>query len=127
PLAPRPRRAGVLVGERDAPRARRPTDVVLVALALLTSGGMTLGAPGPGALDTATQRFVQALPGLFGWFWETAYDVLFLWAIVLIAVPIAARKRTRMLVGELLAVAITFIVGSAVAGLHGVSGCESVP
>jgi len=110
----------------DAPRARRPTDVVLVALALLTIGGMTLVAPGPGALDTATQRFVQALPGLFGWFWETAYDVLFLWAIVLIAVPIAARKRTRMLVGELLAVAITFIVGSAVAGLAGVSGSESV-
>jgi len=110
----------------DAPRARRPTDVVLVALALLTIGGMTLVAPGPGALDTATQRFVQALPGLFGWFWETAYDVLFLWAIVLIAIPIAARKRTRMLVGELLAVAITFIVGSAVAGLAGVSGSESV-
>lgn len=110
----------------DAPRARRPTDVVLVALALLTIGGMTLVAPGPGALDTATQRFVQALPGLFGWFWETAYDVLFLWAIVLIAIPIVARKRTRMLVGELLAVAITFIVGSAVAGLVGVSGSESV-
>src|SRR6478672_1956044 len=110
----------------DAPRARRPTDVVLVTLALLTIGGMTLVAPGPGALDTATQRFVQALPGLFGWFWETAYDVLFLWAIVLIAVPIAARKRTRMLVGELLAVAITFIVGSAVAGLAGVSGSESI-
>ncbi len=110
----------------DAPRARRPTDVVLVALALLTIGGMTLVAPGPGALDTATQRFVQALPGLFGWFWETAYDVLFLWAIVLIAIPIAARKRTRMLVGEFLAVAITFIVGSAAAGLAGVSGSESV-
>src|SRR6476469_115309 len=52
----------------DAPRARRPTDVVLGALALLTIGGMTLVAPGPGALDTATQRFVQELPGLFGWF-----------------------------------------------------------
>src|SRR3954470_20592020 len=91
----------------DAPRARQPTDVVLVALALLTIGGMTLVAPGPGHLDTATQQFVQALPGLFGWFWETAYGVLFVWAIVLIAIPIAARKRTRMLVGELLAVAIT--------------------
>ena len=110
----------------DAPRARRPTDVVLVALALLTIGGMALVAPGPGALDTASQRLVQALPGLFGWFWETAYDVLFMWAVVLIAIPIAARKRTRMLVGELLAVAITFIVGSAVAGLAGVSGSESV-
>jgi uncharacterized membrane protein YbhN (UPF0104 family) len=110
----------------DAPRARRPTDVVLVVLALVTIGGMTLVAPGPGHLDAATQRFVQALPGLLGWFWETAYDVLFAWAIVLIAIPIAARKRTRMLVGEMLAVGITFIVGSAVAGLAGVSGSESV-
>src|SRR6478735_3032611 len=110
----------------DAPRARRPTDVVLVALALLAIGGMTLVAPGPGHLDAAAEQFVQALPGLFGWFWEAAYDVLFIWAIVLIAIPIAARKRTRMLVGEVLAVGITFIVGAAAAGLAGVSGSESV-
>jgi len=110
----------------DAPRARRPTDVVLVVLALVTIGGMTLVAPGPGHLDAAAQEFIQALPGLLGWFWETAYDVLFVWAIVLIAIPIAARRRTRMLVGELLALGITFIVGSAVAGLAGVSGSESV-
>ena len=38
----------------DAPRARRPTDVVLVVLALVTIGGMTLVAPGPGHLDAAT-------------------------------------------------------------------------
>jgi len=100
--------------------------VMLVALTLLVIGGMTLVAPGPGHLDTATQRFVQALPGLFGWFWEPAYDALFLWTIVLVAIPIVARKRTRMLVGELLAAGITFVVGSAVAGLAGVSGSESV-
>src|ERR1041385_65606 len=111
----------------DAPLARRPTDLVLGALALLTIAGMTLVAPGPGHLDIATQQFVRSLPGLFGWFWETAYDVLFLWAIVLIAIPIAARRRTRMLVGELSAAALTFLVGSAVAGLAGVSGSERVP
>jgi len=110
----------------DAPLARRPTDLVLVTLALLTIAGMTLVAPGPGHLDTATQQFVRSLPGLFGWFWESAYDVLFLWAIVLIAIPIAARRRTRMLVGELSAAALTFLVGSAVAALAGVSGSESI-
>jgi uncharacterized membrane protein YbhN (UPF0104 family) len=134
--APEPRRPGlralrdldvrVFSSASDAPRARRPTDVVLVVLALLTIGGMTLVAPGPGSLDTATQQFVRALPGLFGWFWETAYDVLFVWALVLIAVPIAARKRTRMLVGELLAMGITFLIGAAVAALAGVSGSESI-
>lgn len=134
--APTPGRSGprsvrdvdvrVFSSASDAPRARRPTDAVLVALALLTIGGMTLVAPGPGALDAATQQFVKTLPGLFGWFWETAYDLLFIWAIVLIAIPIAARKRTRMLVGESLAVAVTFVVGSAVAGIAGVAGSESV-
>src|SRR3954465_11673066 len=94
----------------EAPGARRPTDGRLVALTLLVIGGMTLVAPGPGHLDTATQRFVQALPGLFGWVWEPAYDALFLWTIVLVAIPIVARKRTRMLVGELLAAGITFVV-----------------
>src|SRR4051794_25755367 len=85
----------------DAPRARRPTDVMLVALTLLVIGGMTLVAPGPGHLDTATQRFVQALPGLFGWFWEPAYDALFLWTIVLVPIPIVALMGTRMLLGEI--------------------------
>lgn len=110
----------------DAPLARRPTDVVLLALALVTIGLLTLVAPGPSHLDAATQQFIQSLPGLFGWFWESAYDLLFIWAIVLIAVPIAARKRTRMLVGELLAVGITVVVGTAVAGLAGVSGADSI-
>src|SRR3954469_4515157 len=110
----------------DAPRARRPTDVVLVVLALVTIGGMTLVAPGPGHLDDATQQFVRSLPGLFGWFWEIAYDLLIIWAVVLIAVPIVARKRTSMLVGELVAVAITCVVGATAAAIAGVSASESM-
>src|SRR3954452_17487510 len=110
----------------DAPRARRPTDVVLVVLALVTIGGMTLVAPGPGHLDDATQQFVRSLPGLFGWFCEIAYDLLIIWAVVLIAVPIVARKRTSMLVGELLAVAITCVVGATAAAIAGVSASESM-
>ena len=110
----------------DAPRARRPTDVVLVVLAVLVLGLLTLVAPGPGELDRATQQFLTSLPGLFGWFWETAYDLLFVWAAVLIAVPIVARKRTRMLVGELLAVSLTFLFGVAVSALAGVSGADGL-
>src|SRR4051794_38623394 len=110
----------------DAPRARRPTDVVLVVLALVTIGGMTLVAPGPGHLDDATQQFVRSLPGLFGWFWEIAYDLLIIWAVVLLAVPIVARKRTSMLVGELLAVAITCVVGATAAAIAGVSASETM-
>src|SRR3954447_17207284 len=60
----------------DAPRARRAGDPALGGPALVTIGGMTLAASGPGHLDDATQQFVRSLPGLFGWFWEIAYDLL---------------------------------------------------
>jgi uncharacterized membrane protein YbhN (UPF0104 family) len=110
----------------DAPRARRPTDVVLVALAVIVLGLLLFVAPGPGGLDRTTQQFVTSLPGLFGWFWEIAYDALFVWAAVLIAVPIVARKRTRMLVGELLATSLTLVFGVAVSALAGVSGAEGL-
>ena len=110
----------------DAPRARRPTDVVLVALALIVIGLITIVAPGPGQLDRTTQQFLTSLPGLFGWFWETAYDVLFVWAVVLIAIPIVARKRTRMLIGELLAAALTFLFGAAVSAFAGVPGADGL-
>ena len=110
----------------DAPRARRPTDVVLVALAVVVLGLLLLVAPGPGELDRTTEQFVTSLPGLFGWFWETAYDALFVWAAVLIAVPIVARKRTRMLVGEVLAASLTLLLGVAVSALAGVSGVEGL-
>ena len=66
------------------------------------------------------------MPGLFGWFWEIAYDLLFVWAAALIVIPILARKRTRMLVGELLAAGLTFLFGVAVSALAGVSGADGL-
>jgi uncharacterized membrane protein YbhN (UPF0104 family)/tRNA A-37 threonylcarbamoyl transferase component Bud32 len=87
----------------DAPRSRRPTDVVLLALAVLTVVVVTFPAPGPTSIDSLVTGLVKALPGLFGWFWEIAYDLLIAWTLVLIALALFARGRKRLLLEEVLA------------------------
>ena len=44
----------------DAPRARRPTDVVLLVLAIVVIMVLSFAAPGPGRLDQAVVSFVKA-------------------------------------------------------------------
>jgi hypothetical protein len=60
------RLAGVRIfsSASDAPRSRRPTDGLLLAIA----GGVVLSfsAPGPTAFDTAASDLVAQLPGLAG-------------------------------------------------------------
>jgi hypothetical protein len=87
----------------DAPRSRRPTDVVLLALAVLTVVVLTFPAPGPTSVDSLVTGLVQALPGLFGWFWEISYDLLIAWMLVLVALALFARGRRRLLLDEMLA------------------------
>jgi uncharacterized membrane protein YbhN (UPF0104 family) len=77
--------------------------VVLLALSVLTVGVLTIPAPGPTSIDSLVTGLVQALPGLFGWFWEICYDLLIAWTLVLIVVALVARGRKRLLVEELLA------------------------
>ena len=90
----------------DAPRSRRPTDVVLLALAVLTVVVLTFPAPGPTSIDSLVTGLVRELPGLFGWFWELSYDLLIAWTLVLIAVALFAHRRKRLLFEELLAGAV---------------------
>jgi uncharacterized membrane protein YbhN (UPF0104 family)/tRNA A-37 threonylcarbamoyl transferase component Bud32 len=77
--------------------------VVLLALACLTIGVLTFPAPGPTSIDSLVTGLVQALPGLFGWFWEICYDLLLAWTLVLVVVALVARGRKRLLFEELLA------------------------
>src|SRR5262245_2579744 len=90
----------------DAPLTRRPTDAVLLAVAVAGVALLAIPAPGPTAIDQAVTSFVKDLPGLFGWFWEIAYDLLILWALILLALPLFSRGRKRMLLLELLAVGL---------------------
>jgi uncharacterized membrane protein YbhN (UPF0104 family) len=98
--------ARIFSSAADAPRARRPTDWLLLVGSLLGVLLVTIPAPGPTALDTATKDFVQSLPGTFGWFWEICYDLLIGWGLVVLVLPLVRRRRRRLFLDLLLALAV---------------------
>ncbi len=106
----------VFASGADAPRARRPTDVVLLIGAILTVLLLALVAPGPTALDDAVTSLVSALPMLAGWFWEIAFDLLLLWSAVLVLAAVLARGRRLLLWEQLSGVALALLTAGA-AGL----------
>ena len=109
----------------DAPRSRRPTDVVLLALAVLTVVVLAFPAPGPTSIDSLVTGLVQALPGLFGWFWEISYDLLILWSLVLVAIALLAHRRRRLLLDEVLAGALAVGLALLAGWLAGTDWSES--
>jgi uncharacterized membrane protein YbhN (UPF0104 family) len=120
-------RSGRLTGIRvfssapDASRARRPTDGILLALAILGAIVLSFPAPGPTALDRAVANLVADLPGLAGWFWEISYDLLIIWSVCLLLLALFAHGRKRLFVYELLAVALGLgfaILASSVSGTN---------
>jgi uncharacterized membrane protein YbhN (UPF0104 family)/tRNA A-37 threonylcarbamoyl transferase component Bud32 len=110
----------------DAPRSRRPTDLVLLALALLTVLALTVPAPGPTRIDTLVTDLVQGLPGLFGWFWELSWDLLIGWTLVLLALALLSRGRKRLLLEEVLAGALAVGVALVAGWLAGTDWSDSV-
>ena len=64
---------------------------------------LSLFAPGPTAIDDTVSQLVKELPGLFGWFWEICYDLMLIWALVLLLLALVARRRKRLFFTELLA------------------------
>src|SRR4029077_2443250 len=90
----------------DAPRSRRPTDALLLGLAILGGVALSFPAPGPTTIDTTIADFVAGLPGLVGWFWEVAYDLLIIWSACLLLLALFAPRRKHLFLYELLAVAL---------------------
>lgn len=103
----------------DAPRARRPTDVVLLVLSIVVITALSFAAPGPGRLDQAVVSLVKALPGLVGWLWEISYDLLFVWALFVLVVSLVAHSRKRLLFSELLAGGFAYLIAMAAGGAAG--------
>ncbi len=99
------RRAGIRIfsSAPDAARSRRPTDGVLLALAILGSIVLSLSAPGPTAIDSAITNLVAELPDLAGWFWEVSYDLLIIWSFVLLVLTLFSHGRKRLFVYQVLA------------------------
>ena len=99
----------IFSSESDAPRARRPTDVLLLLVSIVGVVALSFRAPGPNAVDTTTQTLIKEVPGLFGWFWEISYDLLIGWALVLLVVALVAKDRKRLLLEELFAAALALV------------------
>ena len=99
---------------RDASRARRPTDAVLL-LTGAVSVWLAALARGPSNLSRAIQDFVAAIPGLFGWFWELSYDGALLWALALVLAALAGR-RPGLARDQILAAGVALGLASLVAG-----------
>ena len=114
---PRHLRIRIFSSASDAPRARRPTDAVLLAATIIGVSFCTIAAPGPTEIDTAIGNLVTELPGLSGGVWEVAYDLVIGWPLFLIVASLAAHGRKRLFRDMLLAVPISF----AFAALAGVA------
>ncbi len=109
-----------------APRARRPTDGVLLVLAILGIVALSFPAPGPTAFDSATAELVAELPGLVGWFWEISYDLLIVWSLVLLLVSLFAPGRKRLFLDEVLAVGLGLGSAIVVAAIGGTDTSTSL-
>src|SRR5262245_15458180 len=113
----------------DAARARRPTDVILFVGSVLAIGLASLFAPDRTAVDTTVSTLVKDLPGLLGWFWEIAHDVLIVWPLALVVASVVARHRLFLLRDQVLAGLIAFGVTTLIAGgwsstVQGLTGSE---
>ena len=99
-----------------APRARRPTDLVLLITSVIGIGIALVLAPDPGDSGSTTTTFLRSLPGLFGWFWEIAYVLVFVWAAILLGAPLVSRGRLRLARDQWLALIVASVGSLLLAG-----------
>jgi uncharacterized membrane protein YbhN (UPF0104 family) len=107
----------------DAPRLRRPTDGLLLAVSLLLLVVPALNAPGPMTVDTALLTVLDETDGALGWLWELSYALLLAWTLVLLLAPVARFRsgRLRLLVDYALALGVSFALAAVVSALGGTS------
>ena len=100
----------------DAPRARRPTDVMLLMLSLVgVATGIAL-APDPTDPASVTAEFIRSLPGLFGWLWEIAHTLLLAWAVIVVGAALLGRGRLALVRDQWLAMGVALFACFLVAG-----------
>jgi uncharacterized protein (TIRG00374 family) len=124
------RRLRLFSSASNAPRARRPTDAVLVALTALGVAVLSIPAPGPTATDVAVTSLIKQLPGLFGWFWELSFNLLIGWSLLLLVVSLIGRGRRRLFLEELLAAGVALglaLLAGKVAGTDWSTSLGALP
>lgn len=99
----------------DAPRARRPTDVVLCVVSIAAIA--TTAALAPDSKDTSTTAaFIRSLPGLFGWFWEIVHVLAIVWAAALLFAALFGTGRRSLFRDQVLALVLAALGSLLLAG-----------
>jgi len=112
PPTPRPKRVRRVLHVRifssasDAPRSRRPTDVLLLVISIILVSTFLVPAPDATQTDTAISTFVQQLPGTATGVWQVLYDLLLLWPIILMLAMLFSHGRKRVLRDMVLALLV---------------------
>lgn len=105
----------MFASDASAPRAKRPTDVVLLVGGVLSILGMAAFAPGPTTLDDALAPLVAAMPEAFRPFFETMLALPVVWTLTLLLAAVVTRGR-RGLLGEQVLAAGLSVLGALAAG-----------
>ena len=103
----------------DAPRERRPTDVVVAVVGLLIVAAISIVATDPNTVDSAVAKAISSFPGLLTWVWSSLYAAALLWAFVLVVVALLTRHRRVLVIEELGAAVIALALGGLVAVMKG--------
>ena len=103
----------------DQPRARRATDVILLAISFVGIALVGLAAiPEPG-ISRAVTRFLGALPDALTGMWQLFADLPTLWALVVL-VAAFARGRSKvgrdMILAILVGIVLWLLLGRVVTG-----------
>ena len=76
----------------DDRRTRRATDVILLVVGLLGLWLLTAAYP-PSSFETSFENFLASFPGWLDPIWGICYDLLWLWAILLVIAAAISRRR----------------------------------
>jgi uncharacterized membrane protein YbhN (UPF0104 family) len=112
---------GIFSSAADAPRARRPSDVVLAGLMALVTLVLAIDSRHPQAINGLLTSLIKLMPGLFGWFWEVTYDFLPVWALVLLVLALFARSRKALFRDQVCALVLAFAAALGAGLLGGTS------
>ena len=98
---------------------RRPSDVVRVVVATAVLVGLAFHADSPTATERAVVRWFDTLPKAAETFFLVFYDLLALWAVLLLVVTILFVRRWRLARDLLVAGAAAWLLGRVLAFVVG--------
>ena len=110
----------------DAPRSRRGTDVLMLAMAVVALLVLWWPAPGPTPADTDLTTFLHHLPAVCDPLWQVGFAGLALWPILLVLIVLATRGRRPLLLDWLVAVVLAAALAVTIGGLAGTPLSESL-